>query len=74
MGKFALMMLGLLLIVYIVAVVTPYLAKKIDNARNKPARVNDKYSFEKDELKDIYSTDNKKDDDNKEVNENGKGK
>lgn len=70
MGKLALGMVAILLIVYLVAVATPWLAKKVDAKRNKPARVNDKYNFEKDNLKDIYSVNNN--DEAKEVKKDGK--
>lgn len=39
MGRFGLMMLGLLMIVFIVAVLTPKLAKYVDKKIIDPARV-----------------------------------
>lgn len=74
MGKFALFMIGILLMVYLVALITPWLAKKIDAKRGNPERVdkNSRYSFQKDELKSIYEMDSKDKNDDKEVNENGK--
>jgi len=55
MGKFALFMVLLLLIVYFLAVSTPWLAKKIDKILKKPERVaddnkNGAYDFEKDDI------------------------
>ena len=74
MGKFALLMIGILLMVYLVAVVTPWLAKKIDSKRNNPARVDKKsmYSFEKDELKSIYGINQEDKNDDEEVEKDGK--
>lgn len=73
-GKFALLMIGILIAVYLIAVVTPWLAKKIDSKRENPARVDKKsaYSFEKDELKSIYQVDIDNKNDDKEVEKNGK--
>ncbi len=54
-GKYALYMLGLLLLVYLIAVITPWLARKIDNRKPKPERVKKGlYEFEKDELKSVF--------------------
>ena len=76
MGKFALYMVGILLLVYFVAAMTPWLAKKIDSKGNRPARVkkDNMYSFEKDGLRSIYEIDNDDDNknDDKEVDGNGK--
>lgn len=70
MGKFTLLMLGILLIVFLVAVATPYIARKIEGARNNPARVkNDPYKFEKDNVKSIYDINNNE---NKEDENNGR--
>ena len=42
-GKYALYMLGLLLLVYLIAVITPWLARKIDNRKPKPERVRNNF-------------------------------
>ena len=55
MGKFGLMMLGLLMIVFIVAVLTPKMAKFVDKKIANPARVkNGLYDFEKDKIRSVY--------------------
>ena len=54
-GKFALIALGLLLIVYVLAVITPWLARIIDKKMANPERVKKgPYDFEKDDLNSIY--------------------
>ncbi|MFA5658075.1 MAG: hypothetical protein WC900_02195 [Oscillospiraceae bacterium] len=83
MSKYALVMLGLLLLVYFLAVLTPKLAKLIDRLRKNPARVEKKsvYDLDKSGVKSIYDpqTDGKNEScecnkfDNGDVNENGKG-
>lgn len=72
MGKFFLGMIGILAVIFVMAYITPMLAKKVDNKRSKPARVDDKYNFQKDNLKDIYDINNDKEINDKEVNDNGK--
>ncbi len=55
MGRFGLMMLGLLLVVFIVAVLTPKLAKFVDKKIINPARVKKGiYDFDKDKLRSVY--------------------
>ncbi len=66
--KFAVITVGLLLIVFIIALLTPKIANKIDKSKNNPARVSsDKkakkgaYDFDDDELKSIYQINEKND-------------
>ncbi len=55
MGRFGLMMLGLLMVVFIVAVLTPKLAKFVDKKIINPARVKKGiYDFDKDKLRSVY--------------------
>lgn len=65
-GKYGLIVLGLLMLVFLTAVATPYMARFIDKLRSKPERVGKKgaYDFDKDGLKSVYGIDSKK-------NENG---
>lgn len=74
MGKFAIFMIGILLVVFLTALITPWLAKKIDSKRGNPERVKKKgaFDFEKDDLKSIYQMDSKDKNEDKEVEENGK--
>lgn len=55
-GKYAVIVLCLLLIVYGLAKMTPWLAAKIDNRRKNPERVKKDgfYDFEKDDVKSVY--------------------
>ena len=62
MGKLGLFVVGFLLAVYLLAVITPWLARIIDKNMANPERVKKgPYDFEKDDLKSIYDikTDNK---------------
>ncbi len=71
-GKYGLIVLGLLMLVYFLAVLTPHIARFIDNKILKPERVSKKgiYDFEKDELKSIYDV--QKNTENGDVEDNGK--
>ena len=72
MGKFALLMIGILFLVYLIAVMTPWLARKIDSNRANPERVKKgSYNFEKDELKSVYEKQTEKDE-NGDEQDNGK--
>ena len=70
-GKYALIVLGILLLVYLLAELTPHIARFIDNKILKPERVSKKgiYDFEKDELKSIYDVQKKTE--NGDVKDNG---
>jgi len=55
MGKYALIMVGLLLLIFVLAVITPWIAKRIDSIFKKPGRVkndtkNGAYNFTEDEI------------------------
>ena len=68
--KYAVIVLGLLLLVFVIAVLTPWLAKQFDKLRKNPERVDKKgsYDFQKDELTGLFQADEnntiKKEDDN----------
>ncbi len=65
LGKFSLIALGLLFVVFLVAVITPWLARKIDGIRNNPERVKkSNYDFDKDEVKSIYEAQDTQDKEN----------
>ena len=73
MGRFGLMMLGLLMVVFIVAVLTPKLAKFVDKKIINPARVKKGiYDFDKDELRSVYDP-QEKEIENGDESDNGKG-
>ncbi len=79
MGKFAFLMVGFLLIIYLIAVLTPLAAKKIDSIRNNPERVKNKerkglYDFDKDELRGIYDAQTSGDDINNDGDDLDNGK
>ena len=67
------MMLGLLMVVFIVAVLTPKLAKFVDKKIINPARVKKGiYDFDKDELRSVYDP-QEKEIENGDESDNGKG-
>ncbi len=73
MGRFGLMMLGLLMVVFIVAVLTPKLAKFVDKKIINPARVKKGiYDFDKDEVRSVYDP-QEKEIENGDESDNGKG-
>lgn len=54
-GKYAVYMLVLLLIVFLITLITPKIAKKIDGYRNNPARgKKSAYDLDKGEVRSIY--------------------
>ncbi len=74
-AQFGLLMLGLLVLVYVIAVLTPKIAKKVDALRKSPERVDkdvnsDPYYFKEDGLKSIYEISSKEDDIDEKVDEN----
>ena len=73
MGRFGLMMLGLFMVVFIVAVLTPKLAKFVDKKIIEPARVKKGiYDFDKDEVRSVYGP-QEKEIENGDESDNGKG-
>ncbi len=85
MTKFAIIMLGLLMLVFFLAVITPKLAKLIDSRKQSPERVGKKsaYDLDKTGVRSIYDpqADEIKNEsgescdeiDNGDVSEDGKG-
>ncbi len=71
--KFALIVIGLLMLVYVIALITPWLARKIDNLKASPARVKKGfYDFDKDELRSVYDP-QQNENENGDESLNGKG-
>ena len=73
MGKFGLLMFGLLMIVFVVAILTPKIAKAVDKKIVEPARVKKGlYDFDIDEVKSVYDP-QEKEIENGDESDNGKG-
>ena len=71
-GKYAVYMLVLLLIVFLITLITPKIAKKIDSYRNNPARVKKSaYDLDKGEVRSIYDPQMPDDKNENEISDDG---
>jgi hypothetical protein len=70
--KFSLIVIGILLLVYLIAVLTPWLAKQIDKRRPNPERVDEGLSDTDNEIKNENNTQGKEIENGVEA-DNGKG-
>lgn len=70
--KFSLIMIGILLLVFILALITPQLAKQIDKRRPKPERVDEGLSDTDNEIKNENNIQDKEIENGVEA-DNGKG-